>query len=282
MNPMAGELQVPRIQKKPQLHVSGLETLSKCGIQFENIYVKGLREAPGISLLVGKSTHRVVEKDLRHKIEHKTLLSLEEVKDTARDALVNEWNSGEVKLDEEELALGLKAVKDQAVDKAVRLSSLHHTELAPRLNPTHIERQWCVELPNYPMDLAGTLDIQEGAIAVRDTKTSAKSPTKSIADESLQLTAYALAVMVIDRVEISEVKLDYLIDTKIPKQETFSSKRDVDHFNALLARVERAVNVIEKGAFFPARETDWWCGEKYCGFFRSCPYVRRPKQFSAA
>ncbi|MDM7994661.1 MAG: PD-(D/E)XK nuclease family protein [Acidobacteriota bacterium] len=267
---------------KPQLHVSGLETLSKCGIQFENIYIRNLREAPGISLLVGKATHRVVEKNLRHKIQHKALLSFEEVKDTARDALVSEWNSGEVRLDEDELKLGLKAVKDQAIDKSVRLSGLHHKELAPVLNPTHVERKWCIELPGYPMDLAGTLDIQEGSASVRDTKTSAKTPSKTIADESLQLTAYALAVKVIDGIEISEVKLDYLIDIKEPKKETFSSKRDADHFKALLARVERAVKVIEKGAFFPARETDWWCSEKYCGFFRTCPYVRRPKQFAAA
>jgi hypothetical protein len=282
MNPMAGELHVPKVERKPQLHVSGLETLSKCGVQFENIYIKNLREPPGISLLVGKSTHRVVEKDLRHKIEHKALLSLEEVKDTARDAMVNEWKAGEVKLDEEELALGLKAVKDKAIDKTVRLSSLHHSELAPWIQATHVERQWSVELPGYPMDLAGTLDIQEGAQAVRDTKTSAKSPNEKIAEESLQLTAYAMAVKVIDHVEVNEVKLDYLIDTKEPKHRTFTSTRDPDDFRVLLARIEAATVAIQKGVFIPARETDWWCSHKYCGFHSTCPFVRRQKQFTAA
>ncbi len=276
-----GTLNVEAI-RKPQLHVSGLEMMSKCGEQFFRVYINNEREAPGISLIVGKSTHRVVAKDLKHKIDHKSLLTLEEVKDTARDALVHEWGSTEIRLDPEEMALGLKAIKDQAIDKTVRLSSLHHSILAPVIEPTHVERPWCVELSGYPMDLAGTLDIQEGGLAVRDTKTSAKTPNEKIAEESIQLTTYALAVWVIDGLQVAEVKLDYLIDTKEPKHKTFKSTRDSDDYKTLLARVKAASLAIEKGVFIPARQSDWWCSAKYCGFFNSCRYVRNPKQFAAA
>lgn len=277
-----GTLKVERVQpKKPQLHVSGLEMMSRCGEQFRRRYLERDIEPPGIALLVGKSTHRSVAKDLTSKIERKQLLTLEEIKDTARDAMVNEWASSQVRLDPEELALGLPKVKADAIDKAVRLSSLHHTDLAPIIQPSHVERGWVVELPGYPMDLAGTLDIQEGAASVRDTKTSGKSPNDRIADESLQLTTYALAVQVIDKRPVAEVKLDYLIDTKTPQAKTFKSKRDQDDFRTLLARVEAAAMAIEKGVFIPARETDWWCSPKYCGYHSTCRYVRQPKQFAA-
>ncbi len=267
--------------KKPQLHVTGLEMLSKCGEQFRRVYIEKERKPPAVAVVVGKSTHRSVERDLRHKLEYRELLSLEEIQDTARDALVREWNYSDISLEPEELELGLQVVRDQAIDKTVRLSSLHHTAMAPLIEPVHVEHSWTVELPGYPMDLAGTIDILESG-AVRDTKTAAKSPNERVAAESLQLTAYALAVKVIKKVDVGQVCLDYLIDTKTPQAKTYSSTRDADDYRVLLARIETATIAIQKGIFVPARESDWWCSAKYCGFYSTCRYVRRPKQFAAA
>jgi hypothetical protein len=96
------------------------------------------------------------------------------------------------------------------------------------------------------------------------------------------LTAYGLAVKVIDRIDVGQVCLDYLIDTKTPQAKTYSSTRDADDYPVLLARIETATIAIPKGIFVPAREADWWCSAKYCGFYSTCRYVRRPKQFMAA
>ena len=267
--------------KKPQLHVTGLEMLSKCGELFRRVYIEKERKPPGVYVVVGKSTHRSVERDLRHKIEHRELLSLEEIQDTARDALVREWQHSDISLEPEELELGLQVVREQAIDKAVRLASLHHMDMAPQVEPVSVEHEWTIELPGYPMDLAGTIDILEAG-AVRDTKTSKKTPNERVAHESLQLTAYALAVKVIDKVEVGQVCLDYLIDTKTPQAKTYSSTRDADDYRVLLARIETATLAIQKGIFVPARESDWWCSAKWCGFYSTCRYVRRPKQFAAA
>jgi hypothetical protein len=263
---------------KPQLHVSGLEMLSKCGIQFERVYINGERIPPGVALIVGTSTHKPIARNLENKIRAGVLLPIEEIKDIARDTLVNEWQKG-VKLDDEEVKEGIAKVKAAAIDKAVRLSTLHATKTAPEIKPTHVERQWVVQLPGYPVDLAGALDIQEGLQSVRDTKTAAKTPPKTIADESIQLTAYALAVKVIDGQAVQKVQLDYLIDKTEPEAKPFTSTRDDEDFVTLLRRIERAVIAMEKGVFIPARETDWWCSPKYCGFHGSCPFVRQPKQF---
>jgi hypothetical protein len=275
-----GTLKVEKIEPKPQLHVSGLEMLSKCGVQFERVYINRERAIPGVAMLVGTSTHRSVAMNLGNKISAGTLLPLEQIKDAARDTLTNEWQKG-VKLDDEEVKEGIAKVKAGAIDKAVRLSTLHALKTAPEISPTHVERQWVVELPGYPVDLAGALDIQEGSAMVRDTKTSGKTPSKTIADESIQLTAYALAVKVIDGKPVEKVQLDYLIDKAQPEAKPFTSTRDDDDFRTLLLRIERAVIAMEKGVFIPARETDWWCSPKYCGFHGSCPFVRQPKQFAA-
>jgi hypothetical protein len=281
MNPMSGELHIPKIERKPQLHVSGLEMLSKCGEQFRRVYIERERIPPGVALIVGTATHKSVARNLESKIKTDALLSIEEVKNTARDSLCQEWESG-IKLDEEEMKAGIKQVKADAIDKAVRLSALHATKAAPALYPTHVERSWKIELPGYPLDLVGTLDIQEGGASVRDTKTSGKTPAKTIADESLQLTAYALATKVIDGKAVESVKLDYLVDNATPEYKPFASTRDDDDFRNLLLRIERATVAIEKGVFIPARETDWWCSKKWCGFHSSCPFAKQPKQFIAA
>jgi RecB family exonuclease len=261
------------------MHISGMEMLSKCGEQFRRRYIEKEIIPPGVALLVGTATHRSVAKNLESKMRDQKLLTLAEIKDAARDSLVNAWKDG-VSLSDEEAKEGIKKVQAEAIDKAVRLSSLHAQCKAPEIEPIHIERAWTVELPNFPFDLSGQIDIQEKD-RIRDTKTSGKTPAASIADESLQLTAYALAVHVIDSRAPNEVALDYLIDTKTPKAETFRSTRTIDHFKSLLRRAENAANAIEKGVFIPARESDWWCSEKFCGYALTCPYyTRKPKQFA--
>lgn len=159
------------------------------------------------------------------------------------------------------------------------------------------------------LDLAGEQDIVEQIIAdpknfplfegkelpkglvVRDTKTSGKSPTKSymdgnenggIADDSDQLTTYALASLVLDGKLPDLMALDYLVytpkkhDTKYVPTKTI---RDMTDVNTFLNRFSNAVHAYRRGIFVPAK-ADWWgCSETYCGYWSMCPYAKRPKQF---
>lgn len=264
---------------KPQLHYSGLDTLSRCGEQFRRRYIEKEIIPPGVASVVGSATHRTVKSNLSRKIETGLLLPVEEIADMARDGLVREWDEKGVELQPEEKLEGEKVVKAQATDKAVRLSVLHARDKAPVIQATHLERPWVVELVGYPLDLAGQIDIQGPGI-VRDTKTAGKTPSATIADDSDQLTAYALAAKVIDGEAPAVVALDYLIDNKTPVAKTFTSTRDDSDFRALLNRVEVAIMALEKGIFVPARQTDWWCSNRWCGYFRSCRFVKQPKTVS--
>lgn len=156
------------------------------------------------------------------------------------------------------------------------------------------------------LDLAGEQDIVETIVAdpekfpllegslpkglvIRDTKTSGKSPTKSlmdgnknpgIADDSDQLTTYALASLVLDGKLPDLMVLDYLVytparhDTKYVPTKTV---RTMDDLNVFLNRFSNAVHAYRKGIFVPAK-ADWWgCSETYCGYWGMCPYAKRPK-----
>jgi hypothetical protein len=263
--------------KKPQLHVSALEM--KCMEAFRRRYLEGEIIPPGVALIVGTGTHKGVDVNMRHKIQTGLLLPVDAVADAARDGVNRAWEGG-VKLEPEEISQGIKVVKGQAVDKAVRLATLHHKEKAPRIRPTHAERPWTLEINGYPLDLAGRIDIQE-ADTVRDTKTSGKTPAANCAERSIQLKAYALAVKVLDGKAPSKVFLDYLIDTSKAKSESFEHEPNDEDFQAVLNRIEVIASAMEKGVFVPVEPTHWCCDPKWCGYYATCRYIRRPKLFAA-
>lgn len=263
--------------RKPQLHVSALEM--KCMEAFRRRYIENEIIPPGVALIVGTGTHKGVDVNMRHKIETGSLLEVDAVADAARDGVNEAWQRG-VKLEPEEARLGIKVVKGQAVDKAVRLATVHYREKAPKINPIHAERPWTLEINGYPLDLAGRIDIQEPD-SVRDTKTSAKTPAAYCAERSLQLKAYALAVKILDGKAPRKVFLDYLIDTKTPKSESFDHEPDGEDYQAVLNRIEVIASAMERGVFVPVEPTHWCCDPKWCGYYPTCRYIRRPKQFAA-
>jgi hypothetical protein len=259
---------------KPQLHVSGLNMLQGCGEQYRRRYIEGEIIAPSVALHVGSAVDRAVTDDLESKIKTGALLPDEQIKDIARDALQAKWETDGVSLDDDEIP---GEAKGEAIDVAVNLAALHHRDLAPTINATAVQRAWTVEIDGFPVDLAGTIDIQEGSERIRDTKTSKKSPSVDEADKSLQLTTYALAAHVLDRQIPKELTLDYLVKLKTPKLQVVSTTREVADFDPFLERLAIAAKSLESGVFVPARTDDWRCTARFCGYFRSCKYAMRPK-----
>lgn len=263
--------------RKPHLSNSAIDMLSKCGEMYRRRYIEGEKVPPGVALIVGKGVDHSVNTNLQAKIDTGSLLPVDAVRQAAMDSTVREWDSGEIALDPDEAARGVKAAKGAAVDKAVRLSELHATKTAPGIEPSAVQRKWTIELDGFPFDITGFIDVQEDVRSVRDTKTSGKSPAKTEADNSDQLSLYALAVKVIDGAAPREVRLDYLVDNKTPVAVSLASTRTDDDFRMVMRRVEAAAEVIEKQAFMPARRSDWWCSERFCGYAATCPYYRQAK-----
>lgn len=261
---------------KYQLHVSSLNTLSMCGIRYEKEVHLKQRRPPGVTALVGTAVHRTVDADLIAKKDAGVLLPPEQIRDYAADSLRWAWDREGVMLVAEEALAGVKAVQGQAIDKSVRLSGLHHLELAPTFSPIHIQRKFTLDLQGYDFQLAGQIDLQEQDV-IRDTKTSSKSPSTEEAERSLQLTTYALAAFKSDGVLPNYGMLDYLVDLKREQKAVTVSRvfRQRD-FDPLLHRLAAAVRAIEAGIFVPARPTDWWCSEKWCPHFGDCKYALRP------
>jgi len=260
---------------KPHISISQLNMYEFCGEQWRRRYIEKEKIPPGVALIVGKAVDSTVNKNMNLKIDKGELFSIDSIKDIARDTANNEWNKGEIKLDAEEIKKGIKAVKGEVVDKTVRLAALHAKTLAPKLNPTHVQRKIEIELPGYPVDLLGYIDIQEGLKSLRDTKTSSKSPGQSVADTSDQLTVYAMAVKVIDGAIPEKLTLDCLVDNKTPKLAVIETTRTEEDFQPVLYRIENMMEGIEKEVYIPCRQDHFLCCPKFCGFFNSCRFTRK-------
>jgi len=267
---------------RPQLHVSMLEMMSRCGIQFQRRY--GARfdcwheeeiMPPGIALVTGISVHKAVEANLRNKmIEGSQLLAREQVATIADDEFRGIWQGG-VMLTEDE-ATNVNKTFGSAVDQTVALVLLHHDNLAPVINPVAIEEKFVILMGDgYPYDLAGKKDIRE-ANGLRDTKTKAATPPEDAA-RTTQGAMYSMAEIVAGRGMPKRWSLDFLIKTKTVKTVTRVAIPDESWIKPLRRRIERAIDIIQsvkegKGQFTPADPENWCCSKRYCGWHATCPY----------
>lgn len=262
-----------------QLHSSHLNMLWRCGIQFENRYVKKHIRPPGVASVVGTATHLASSKHLIHKAETGDLWTAARVRDVARDALERAWTDRGVQLLPEEQERGLRRTKGFAVDATVNMAAEHAAVLAPVIKPAKggVGWKWVVGGVAPGVTLAGELDVLERDSTVRDLKTVQRTKGQREADTSEQMSVYALARKVHTGKLPKRVVLDEITrsdDASKVIARSFPSTRDMKDLAVTMARVKQAVEVIQSGIFTPANQSDWWCSTKWCGFAATCPYFR--------
>ena len=260
---------------KPQLHQSYLALLYRCGEKFRRIVLEGEREPSTIPLIVGSATHTTIAKNLNNKIDKGSLFAKEVVQDCSRDDFVREWQESSVVLSNDEAMQGLNKTKDFAQDQTIRLVTAHHYDIANLINPKIVERKWVLNAKDYPYDMAGQIDIDEGN-QIRDTKTMKVNGGQRVVDFSEQYSFYAMAKYLIDGTMPDFVIQDNLVKptkTRDAYGVSYKSTRTKDDFRIVLSRFSLACKIIEQGSFVPANPVDPLCSPKFCGFYSTCPYV---------
>lgn len=258
---------------KPALHQSQLETLTgKCPMIYEHRYVRGIKRPPGVAAHAGTGVHYSAAENYRSVIDTGVFLPTDQVVEVAVKAFSDA-------LEKEGAIDDTPSARGDAMDKTVRLARLHCEKVAPARMPVAVEKSFRLELGGYPIDVVGTIDLIEKNDELSDVKTSGKSPQESIVHSSVQLSSYALAANAMaGRPLDSEVavRLDYLVDTKLPKHvPLYSSRNKIDYEN-FLRRVELANRMIESGVFPPTSPSNWVCSSKWCGYYDDiCPFGRR-------
>lgn len=272
-----------KAKKRIQIHNSGLERYFRCAQNFYISTVKAVPTPKTSSLIVGSAVDESVTRNLRNVIDYQAMITTEEAQEIAR-AVVDKAFQVDVHLKEgKERCAGRDLVRAATIDKAVRLAKLHYEEFAPNMKPVKVQWKWALKnLKGFEKySFVGAIDVvekdeQENPTVV-DTKTGAKTPVKTVAHQSTQLSTYCMAYQLYEGV-IPKVRLDYLIDNKTPVAKPYPSTRDEKDFEIILNRFKIFIESYESGVFPPVNADNWVCHPNYCGYHDNhCKYALRRK-----
>lgn len=295
---------------------SRLTRLQMCGERFRRHDIENDPEPSNPRLVRGSVVHAVAKATLRRKVgkDNSALPTLEETRDLAADLFEQAWAREDVRLvDEDEDGQTPAQAKAESKDFAVAISGLHRTALAPRLRPVAVERKIIVKPKDSDLVIHGTLDVvtqpetagqikqptgrmtdcePEGPSqnvdlsdpardTIRDLKTSVKAPNREAAERSQQLSMYAMIRAAEVGTLPEALALDFLWRTPARGELRLAEQltaRGPEHIQALVNRLNMAVEGVKRGVFIPADPTAWWCSEKWCGYWQTCPYVARSRR----
>ncbi len=244
------------------LSASAIEMFLRCPQQWAYRYMEDLKIPPSVSLVQGTSVHAAAEHNYAYKVETHEDLPADEVLDVARDAFKEREPEVEDWEDEKPGA---------ALDVTVGLARVYHAELAPQVQPVSVEREFVLEHDRWLIPLLGYMDVEDERRVI-DIKTAGKRKTQADLDTSLQGGIYLLA----REQEGLPAAMEWhvAVKTKEPAAQVLTRER-VDHEQtiALVERVEESVLVATKtGIFTPALPGSWWCSERFCGYWKRCPF----------
>lgn len=269
---------------------SQIEMYLRCPKQYEFRYILGVVRPPNVSMAMGTAVHAAVE--AIHQV-HITTGDYLDV-DSAKDVFSDSWDAvvaeADIDVDDEE-----EVAKGNTKDIGVRLVDRYRTQQAPQIRAHSVEERVEGEVGGVPIlgyiDLIQKGDTPQGdpncacggtgeeskcdkpmlcsversSRVVVDNKVVGRAKRQSDADNSLQLSGYALLK------GVRNVRFDCLVKNirtpKIVALESVRSDQDLAWYKEVVTGV---ADGITRG-YFPACAPDTWCcNAKFCGFWEMC------------
>lgn len=260
---------------KSHLSPSQISMFKKCPKQWYFAYVLGMRRPPSGAQHLGTSAHKSFEANNRQKIQSRIDLPFDELQDRYSDSF-NSIGRSDIQWEAES--------PDKVYEDGQKIVTLFSITSGPRVQPTVVERR--ITIPIEPLaggdpvpDLVTVLDVVDDQQRVIDYKTKGKTAMRDEADNSDQLTAYALAHKAAFGVPPRELRLDIFVRPMKTKptgtyeeQATTRGEDQVEIYQQDVRAVASTIAHSKKSGLFPYAPMDSWaCSEKFCGFFSICP-----------
>jgi RecB family exonuclease len=226
-------------------------------------YVHTIKSPPRLRAVRGIAVHLAVEVDMRQKMTSMVDLPIDDMLDAYDEKFEREVGNGY----EEDAAEDIGEVKDRGYD----LVRLYHRQAAPSIQPVLVEEplSFSINGQTYTgqIDLATRDDA--GKLVIRDTKTTARSPSPS--QYQLNMVGYAVAARQRTGETEADTVLDYLVATNQPKYLPIAAggpipDEQIVGFSQVVADVGAA---IKAGRFVPNGLVNGACS--WCGYTRICP-----------
>lgn len=250
-----------------RLSVTSLSMLARCPEKWHRRYILREYEPVNGKMLLGSAVGASEGQHYSRVIETGEGLSLEAVV----DEFVAEW---EDRIGREEVDWG-EDKPGELKDSGVAAITAYHTTVAPLVVPASVEREFNLTWPGLDWSFTGFLDLEEADGTVADLKVRGKKLLRAEADVDLQPASYLYA----RRAEGNPApRFDFhtMVRTKRPYAEVVSTGRTDRQLDAFADRVFLAASEIHwrasNDAWSGAAPGSWWCGEKFCGYWPTCPF----------
>ncbi len=264
---------------KPHLSPSSIETFCQCPERWRRRYIEKERIPPGIAMLRGTGFHGGAAVNFRQKVESHQDLPARDIIDASVAALETRIESDGILYTDEESQRNPLAVIAEARDDTALMAEVHAKKQAPDYQPVLVEQRIRIVIPEATHDLLGYLDLLDDRHRVPDFKTGKKKRTQDDGDTSVALTYYAAAVQSQTGRPVTEVRLDQVVQQQRGVvRHVITSTRGPADFAALAARINAVLFAINAGNFPPAPPGAWWCSERWCGYWSTCPYVNSERK----
>lgn len=249
---------------KGYLSFSAVEMYLKCGQQFKFRYVDGIKSPPSVAMVEGSSHHSWLQTNNNLQKEKKKIIGPED----AMDIFVEAWKKHSKDVEKRERLQS----ENEVLTRAPRLIGAYIKRLAPKMRPIDVEKRFRILMGGVPF--VGFIDLVDKNKGALDYKTTSKKKTSNQVKNSLQLGSYARVL------GTNDVGFVSLVKTKSPTVELVTTKlasKDVQWADDIAASTADA---IKRGAFPKTSPDNWWCSEKFCGYWHQCrgakPVLRKP------
>ncbi|MBF0607416.1 MAG: PD-(D/E)XK nuclease family protein [Magnetococcales bacterium] len=254
---------IPEVTNKPYLSYSQISMFLKCPRQYEYRYMQGIKCLPSGAMKQSSAFHETAEVNYKQKVYSETDMPLTDMLEVFSDRFDEIFTSEEIVLDE-------GTTQDKLKDQGVEIVKVHHTNIAPTVQPALIEEKFVISLGDkFPFDLMGIWDIVDINNLIIDNKAYSKTPSQAKIDTDIQLTLYALGYRVSQKQIESGLRIDAIIKNKVCKPVQISTTRTNNDCRKLLNLIEDVTSAILQGMFYP-NPTGWYCNQKYCGYWDMC------------
>lgn len=240
------------------LSVTQAQMYMKCPAMYEQRYVLGKKEPPGIALIEGSSGHDALEFQNTYQMAHGKIAPLKKVLDRYGDALTT-------RAKEISDFTWRKAAdsKDAVHQRGTALLKAYMAETVNRFTPVAAEQGFEISVAGVPF--LGFIDLAEKD-RVWDYKVcsaSTYSKMKRGIDHDFQLTAYAYAT------GKKHVGLIPLVKDRgeVHVEGSLRTKPNLVGFEFQMVRIAKAISA---GSFPLCLPDSWWCNTRFCGFYKDC------------
>lgn len=259
-------LDVPTRLPVDALSVSSINLFRRCPEKWRRRYVEREYEPPRAPMILGSAVGAAENHADQVLIDTGSRVSTDDVLDLYMDEFEERTTKEEVDWEGEQPG-GVK-------DIGIQVIRAYEEEIVPTYTPVSVEREFYIQPEGVEWGFKGFLDLELDNGVVADRKVIGKKMNAEDAAKDTQATAYLLA----RRTEGNPaIAFDFhtTVKTKKPYAEILSTTRtdkQLDAFVELLYKIAAEMHWrLENDAWGYAPPGGWWCSEKQCGFWRSCP-----------